>query len=178
MRLGTRKTHQENLVGLCNSNCLAEFRPQEVGIKFKSEKSGGVYVTFFSSQTGKCANAVSACTRLQSSEKCLYFSERAIALFVCWVFHLFIGESVRLLANLCQIRVVLRVDGHLFLGQPSLHQTTDERGDDGEQWDTDEHPHEAEDAAEEDDGEKDAEGGNAGAVPQDLGAQNIAVKLL
>ena len=137
-----------------------------------------MYVTFFSSQTGKCANAVSACTRLQPSEKCLYFSERAIALFMCWVFHLFIGESIRLLADLCQIRVVLRVDGHLFLGQPSLHQTTDERGDDGEQWDTDEHPHEAEDAAEEDDGEKDAEGGNAGAVPQDLGAQNIAVKLL
>ena len=32
MHLGTRKTHQVFLVGLRNSNCLAEFRPQEVGI--------------------------------------------------------------------------------------------------------------------------------------------------
>ena len=41
--------------------------------KIKSEKTGGVYVSFFSSQTGKCANVVSACTRLQISQKCLHF---------------------------------------------------------------------------------------------------------
>ena len=82
-----------------------------------------MYVTFFSSQTGKCANEVSACTRLQSSGKCLHFSERAIALFVGRVFHLLIREPIRLLADLCQVIVVLRVDGHLFLGQSALHQT-------------------------------------------------------
>ena len=41
--------------------------------KIKSEKTGGVYVSFFSSQTGKCANVVSACTSLLSSKKCLHF---------------------------------------------------------------------------------------------------------
>ena len=41
----------------------------------QSEKNGGVYVSFFSSQTGKCANVVSACTRLLLRKKCLHFSE-------------------------------------------------------------------------------------------------------
>ena len=36
--------------------------------KSQSEKSGGVYVTFFSSQTGKCASKASACTRLQPQQ--------------------------------------------------------------------------------------------------------------
>ena len=45
----------------------------KMGCKEQSEKTGDMRVSFFSSQTGKCANAVSACTRLLSSKKCLDF---------------------------------------------------------------------------------------------------------
>ncbi len=39
------------------------------------EKTDDMRVRFFSSQPGKCANVVSACTRLLLRKKCLHFSE-------------------------------------------------------------------------------------------------------
>ena len=44
---------------------LAEFRRPQTTEEHQSVFFGGVYVEKNTAQTGKCANAVSACTRLQ-----------------------------------------------------------------------------------------------------------------
>ena len=41
----------------------------------QSEKTGGVYVSFFSSQVGKCASVSECMHQPANSEKCLHFSE-------------------------------------------------------------------------------------------------------
>ena len=46
--------------------------------KIKSEKTGGVYVSFFSSQTGKCANAVECMHQAAIFEKMLAFLREGV----------------------------------------------------------------------------------------------------
>ena len=73
---------------------LAEFR-QDAGINCNLKKlaaqgelpkgqervAWAMRVSFFSSQPGKCANIVSACTRLLSSIKCLHFIDSGAAVY-------------------------------------------------------------------------------------------------
>ena len=59
---------------------LTEFR-RDAGKKVKFEKTGDMRVSFFSYQPGKCANKVSACTRLLSSIKCLHFIDSGAAVY-------------------------------------------------------------------------------------------------
>ena len=70
------------------------------------------------------------------------------------------------------------INRQVLLPQTAVNQTADDAVNDGEERNAQHHAGKAKQAAEEDDGEQYPEGRKAGAFAQDLGSQNVAVKLL